>query len=146
MQSPEAAVPLDPYSSRYVEPVSPWAVSGVIFAATMMIVIGIWQAISGLTAIFGHVSYTVPANYSYNWSLNTWGWIYLLLGIVVTLAGFALFSGKTWAYMFAIFIAAFSAFTNFFYIPYYPFWSILVIALDVFIIWSLAKVASAVES
>jgi hypothetical protein len=134
---------MDPYQPRYQEPVSPWAISGVVFAATMMMIVGIWQAISGLVAIFGHVWYTVPANYSFNWSLNTWGWFYLFLGIIVALAGLALFSGKTWAALFAIFIASFSAITNFFYIPYYPFWSIIVIALDVFIIWSIAKVAAA---
>jgi hypothetical protein len=142
MQSAQGAEPVDPYQSPYSEPVSPWAVSGVIFAGTMMIIIGIWQAISGLVAIFGHVWYSPPPNYSFNWSLNTWGWFYLFLGIIVTLAGAGLFSGKTWAYLLAIFIASFSAITNFFYIPYYPFWSILIIALDVFIIWSLAKVAS----
>jgi hypothetical protein len=142
MQSAQGAEPVDPYQSSYSEPVSPWAVSGVIFAATMMIIIGIWQAISGLVAIFGNVWYSVPPNYSFNWSLNTWGWFYLFLGIIVTLAGAGLFSGRTWAYLLAIFIASFSAITNFFYIPYYPFWSILIIALDVFIIWSLAKVAS----
>jgi hypothetical protein len=143
MQSAQGAEPLDPYQSSYSQPVSPWAVSGVIFAATMMIVIGIWQAISGLVAIFGHVGYSVPANYSLNWSLNTWGWFYLIIGILVFLSGLALFSGRTWAALVAIFLASFSAITNFFYIPYYPFWSIVVIALDVFIIWSLAKVASA---
>jgi hypothetical protein len=144
MQSAQGAEPVDPYQSSYSEPVSPWAVSGVIFAATMMILIGIWQAIAGLTAIFGTVRfYQVPQGYSYNWSINTWGWIYLFLGILVFLAGLGLFSGRTWAALVAIFIASFSAITNFFYIPYYPFWSILIIALDVFIIWSLAKVATA---
>src|SRR3954467_8414676 len=114
MQSAQGIDPMDPYQPRFQEPVSPWAVSGVVFAATMMMIIGIWQAISGLVAIFGNVGYSVPPNYSLNWSLTTWGWFYLILGIIVALAGFALFSGKTWAALFAIFIASLSAISNFF--------------------------------
>jgi hypothetical protein len=127
------------------EPVSPWAISGVVFAATMMIMIGIFQAISGLIAIIDDdVTFVVvPSNYTFDYSISTWGWIHFLLGILVFLAGLALFSGRTWAAVIAILIAMLSAITNFFWIPYYPFWSILIIALDVFVIWSLAKVASA---
>ena len=127
------------------EPVSPWAVSGVIFAATMMIMIGIFQGISGLIAIIeDEVSfYHVESGYTFNYSITTWGWIHLILGILVFLAGLALFTGRTWAAVIAIFIAMLSAIANFFWIPYYPFWSILIIALDVFVIWSLAKVAAA---
>jgi hypothetical protein len=123
------------------EPVSPWAISGVIFAATMMILVGIFGAINGLVAIIDDNFYRVPPNYTFDTDVTTWGWIHLIVGILVFLAGLALFSGKTWAAVVAILIAMLSAVTNFFWIPYYPFWSILMIALDVFIIWSLAKVA-----
>jgi hypothetical protein len=127
------------------QPVSPWAISGVIFAATMMILVGIFGAINGLVAILddNFSEYSIPANYTFDTDVTTWGWIHLIVGILVFLAGLALFSGKTWAAVVAIFIAMLSAVTNFFWIPYYPFWSILMIALDVFVIWSLAKVASA---
>jgi hypothetical protein len=130
------------------QPVSPWAISGVIFAATMMVMIGIFQAISGLVAIIDDevTFYVVPTGYTFDYSVTTWGWIHLIMGILVFLAGISLFSGNTWAAVVAIFIAMLSAITNFFWIPYYPFWSILVIALDVFVIWSLAKVASATGS
>jgi hypothetical protein len=131
--------------SMVSEPVSPWAISGVVFAATMMIMVGIFQAISGLIAIIDDdVTFVVvPSNYTFDYSISTWGWIHLFLGILVFLAGLALFSGRTWAAVVAIFIAMLSAISNFFWIPYYPFWSILIIALDVFVIWSLAKVAAA---
>jgi hypothetical protein len=127
------------------EPVSPWAISGVVFAATMMIMVGIFQAINGLIAIIeDDITFFNPVTgYTFDYSVTTWGWIHLLLGILVFLAGLALFSGRTWAAVIAILIAMLSAISNFFWIPYYPFWSILIIALDVFVIWSLAKVASA---
>ena len=57
---------------------------------------------------------------------------------LVAIAGFAVLSGHLWARIFAIIIALGSAITNFFYIPYYPFWSILMIAIDVVIIWGLS--------
>jgi hypothetical protein len=127
------------------EPISPWAISGVVFAATMMIMVGIFQAINGLIAIIDDdvTFFELPQNYTFDYSVSTWGWIHLFLGILVFLAGLALFSGRTWAAVIAIIIAMLSAISNFFWIPYYPFWSILIIALDVFVIWSLAKVASA---
>jgi uncharacterized membrane protein (DUF106 family) len=53
--------------------------------------------------------------------------------------GFGLFSGSTWAGLTAIMLASLSAIVNFFFIPYYPFWSILVIALDIWVIWALTR-------
>jgi hypothetical protein len=124
------------------EPVSPWAISGVIFAATMMVMIGIFGALNGLVAILDDNFFTPVQNYTYDMDATTWGWIHLIVGILVFLAGIALFSGRTWAAVVAIFLAMLSAITNFFWIPYYPFWSLLMISLDVFVIWSLAKVAA----
>jgi hypothetical protein len=56
----------------------------------------------------------------------------------VALAGFFLLSGATWARVVGIIVAVLSAITNFLFVPYYPFWSLLIIALDVFVIWALA--------
>jgi hypothetical protein len=61
-----------------------------------------------------------------------------VVGVIVALAGWGLLSGQTWARVVGITVAAISATTNFLFIPYYPFWSILIIALDVFVIWALA--------
>ena len=70
--------------------------------------------------------------------MTGWGWIHLILGIVVALAGFYVLSGRLWARIIGITMALFSAIANFFFIPYYPVWSVLIIALDVFVIWALA--------
>ena len=67
------------------------------------------------------------------------GWIHLLLGIIIVITGFGLFSRQTWAGVTAIFLAMLSAVANFFFIPYYPFWSILIIALDIWVIWALTR-------
>lgn len=63
----------------------------------------------------------------------------LLLGILLVATGFGLFGRAAWAGVTAIFFASLSAVANFFFIPYFPAWSILVIALDVWVIWSLTR-------
>lgn len=65
------------------------------------------------------------------------GWIHLTLGIVVLAAAICLFLGQTWARAVGIVLAILSGVANFLFIPYYPFWSIIIIVLDVFIIWAL---------
>jgi hypothetical protein len=131
------------HDSKNAQSVSPWATGGVIFAATMMITIGAWQIIAGLVAIFDDDFYVVPPNYTFDLDVKTWGWIFLILGIFIFLAALALFAGRTWAIIVAILIATLSAITNFLSIPYYPFWSLLIIAVDVFVIWSLCRVGVA---
>ena len=120
-------------------PVSGWAVGGITFAGTIMIMIGIFQALAGLVALFNDEFFVVAPNYTYDLDVTGWGWIHLIIGVLVALAGFALFAGRPWAAIVAITLAIFSAVSNFFFIPYYPFWSILVIALAVWVIWALTR-------
>ena len=118
---------------------SEWALTGVMFAAIMMILIGIFQFFEGLAAIVNDQFYVKAPHYTYDIDITGWGWIHLILGIVVVLAGIGLFTGKLWAGIVAIFLAFLSAFANFLFIPYYPFWSILMIAVAVWVIWSLTR-------
>ena len=118
---------------------SGWAIGGVTFASVIMILVGIFQAFAGLAAIIDDQFYVITQNYAFDLDTTAWGWIHLLLGIVVAFAGFALWGRKTWAAMVAIFLAMLSAIANFFFIPYYPFWSILMIALAVWVIWALTR-------
>jgi hypothetical protein len=120
------------------EDVSGWAVGFTVFAAVMMIMVGIWQALAGLIAIFENEFYVATRNYVFELDATTWGWIHLLLGVVVGLAGLGLLAGQTWARVVGITLAVLSAIANFLFIPYYPFWSMLIIAVDVFVIWALA--------
>ena len=118
---------------------SGWAIGGVTFASTIMILVGIFQAFAGLAAIIDDQFYVITQNYAFDLDTTAWGWIHLILGIVVALAGFALWQRKVWAATVAIFLAMLSAIANFFFIPYYPFWSILMIALAVWVIWALTR-------
>jgi hypothetical protein len=127
------------YDSRDVPRVSGWAVGGVSFAATMLLLIGVFQALDGLVAIFNDSFFVVTKNYTFDLDVTAWGWIHLILGILLIFAGWGIFTGKTWAGIAGITLAVLSAIANFFFIPYYPFWSILLIGLDVWVIWALTR-------
>ena len=117
---------------------SGWAGGLILFAGLMMIMVGIWQALQGLIAIFENEFYVATRNYLFQFDATTWGWIHLLIGVIVAFAGWGLLSGRTWARVVAITLAVLSAIANFLFIPYYPFWSLLIIAVDVFVIWAIA--------
>jgi len=110
----------------------------VAFAAIMMIILGVFGALEGLAAIVKSGFYHVPPNYYINLNAKGWGWIHLIIGIVIVLAGLSLFRGSTWARVVGIFLASVAAISNFLFIPFYPIWSLVIIAICVFVIWALA--------
>jgi hypothetical protein len=120
------------------KPPSGLAIGFTVFAGVMMIMAGGFQALAGLVAVFENEFYATTRNYILQFDVTTWGWIHLLLGLVVLFAGFAVLSGQTWARVIGIILASVSALANFAFIPYYPVWSLVIIALDVFVIWALA--------
>jgi hypothetical protein len=119
--------------------VSGWAIGGLAFAATVMILIGTFQIIAGLVAIIDDEFYVVSRNYTFELDTSAWGWIHLLIGILLVGCGWALFARRTWAIVATVVLAALSALANFFFIPYYPFWAILLIALNIWVIWSVTR-------
>jgi hypothetical protein len=127
-----------PSASRAGEDTSGWAAGLILFAGLMMIMVGIWQALQGLIAIFENEFYVATRNYLFQFDATTWGWIHLVVGLLVAFAGWGLLSGRTWARVVAITLAVLSAIANFLWLPYYPFWSLLIIAVDIFVIWAIA--------
>jgi hypothetical protein len=123
---------------RSADRATSWAVGFVLFAALMMLMAGIFQALQGLVAIFENEFYVATRNYLFEFDATTWGWIHLIVGVIVAFAGWGLLSGRTWARVVAITVAVLSAIANFLFIPYYPFWSLLIITLDIFVIWAVA--------
>jgi hypothetical protein len=120
------------------KPMGGLATGMVLFAGIVMIVSGVFQALAGITAIFQGSFYAVTPKYVYELDVSTWGWIHLVLGVVVLLAGFGVMSGNLLARIVGIVLAVLSAFANFMFIPHYPIWSLLIIGLDVLVIWALA--------
>lgn len=108
-----------------------------LFAAIMLMLSGIWNFFEGLAAVIKGSYFIVLPNYAFNVSVTSWGWWHLIMGAVVFVAGAYLVMDRLWARVVGVVVAAISAITNFLYIPYYPVWSIAVIAIDVFVIWAL---------
>jgi len=120
------------------EPRSGWAVGFTLFASIIMIMAGGFQALAGLIAVTKDEFYVTTRDYILQFDTTSWGWIHLLFGLLVLFAGFAVLSGKTWGRVIGIILAVLSALANFAFIPYYPFWAIIIITLDVLVIWALA--------
>jgi hypothetical protein len=127
------------YPQRSAPQVSGWAVGGMTFAGCMLTLIGVFQVIAGLTAIFDDDFFVVTRNYTFDLDTTAWGWIHLILGILLLLVAFGLFARNAVAVGVAIGLVLLSAIANFFFIPYYPLWSIVVIALDVWVLWALTR-------
>jgi hypothetical protein len=110
-----------------------------VLAATLMILSGLWSFLEGLVAIFRTGSFfTTLPNYTFQFSVHSWGWVHLAIGVVLFAAGACVLLGQAWAKALGIVLAVCSGIANFIFLPYYPLWSIVVIAIDVFIIWALA--------
>jgi len=118
---------------------SGWAMAGVAFAATMMLMIGAFQAIAGFAAILDDEYFVLVRGYAFDLDITAWGWIHLILGLAMIVTGIGLFSRAVWAGVIAVFLVVLNAIDNFFFIPYAPFWSLLLIALDVWVIWALTR-------
>jgi hypothetical protein len=123
-----------------------WAVGGMVFAAILLVTVGIWQVFQGISAIAKDDVFVQTPNYTYEFNLTTWGWIHLIIGAVAVIAGFGLFTGAAWARAVGIAFAVLSAIAQFFSIPYYPLWALTIIAADVFVIWALATARSLGEA
>jgi uncharacterized membrane protein len=112
---------------------------GVMFAACLLTLVGAFELVAGLTAIIDDEFYVVVRDYAFDLDVTAWGWIHLVNGTVLLVFGVGLFARRRWAGAGAIALAMLSGLINFMAIPYYPVWSILVIALNVWVIWSLTR-------
>ena len=115
-----------------------WALGIAVFAGILMMAIGIFQIIAGFAALLNDEFYRITPHYVFKLDTTTWGWVHLLAGVAVAVAGYAIFAGKRWARGVGIAVAGLSATANFLTVPRYPVWSLLMVALDVAVIWALA--------
>jgi hypothetical protein len=127
------------YDRQPAERVSGWAIGGVTFAAVMLCLIGVFQMAAGIVAMVDDEFFVVAANYTFDLDTTVWGVIHLVTGLLLAATGFSLFGGREWAGIVAIVLASLSAVANFFFIPFYPFWAILLIVLNLWVIWSLTR-------
>lgn len=123
-------------------PVSPaeraWAEGIAIFAGAMLATMGVFQALQGLSAIADDDLYVRTPNYLFDVDLTAWGWVHLLIGVGAVVIGVCLLLGQTWALVAGICVAVISALANFAFLPFYPWWTLIVIAFDLAVIWALS--------
>lgn len=109
-----------------------------VVAAALLFVAGIVGIFAGISAIAGDDIYVATPDYIYEFNLTTWGWIHLIVGIIAIIVAGGLGVGSGWARVSAIIIASLSIITQFLWLPYNPWWAILIIVLDLIVIWAVA--------
>jgi hypothetical protein len=110
----------------------------VVFAGVILLTSGIFSIVQALVALIGPNTYFVLTDGElWIFDVAGWGWWNLIIGLLLALTGFALFAGQTWARIAAIVLAIISAVGQLLLIPAQPWWSLIVIALDVLIIYAL---------
>lgn len=125
------------YRSSYGEPVTGW-VGWIVFAAVFMVTIGALNAIQGLAALFRDEAYWVTLGGAVvAFDITTWGWIHLIFGILLVLVGVLLMQGSTFARVLGIALVALNLIAQFSWSTLYPFWALIVIAIDIAIIYAL---------
>lgn len=117
---------------------SSWTSGLVTFAGIMLVVAGVWHTLAGIAALFNDDLYISTPDYVYSLDLTGWGWGHLALGLLVMATGGAILSGRTWGRVVGMVLVVLSLIANFVFIPWYPVWSLVIIALDVAVIWALA--------
>ena len=110
----------------------------MVFGAIVLLMVGMFQILEALAALAKDDIYVNTADYLYQFNITTWGWIHLIMGVIAVLAAAGILADKDWAKGLGILIAVLSAASNFLFLPYYPLWTLIVIALNVAVIWALA--------
>ncbi|WP_425586212.1 DUF7144 family membrane protein [Streptomyces sannanensis] len=108
-----------------------------VFAAAMMIVGGAMAIFEGISGIRKDQLFIATRHYVFEFSLAGWGWVHLILGIVLLLAGCVVLSGALWARFFGVSVAGLGVIANFLSVPYYPLWALTLVAVNILIVWAL---------
>lgn len=114
-----------------------WASGLTVFAAVMLMIGGVLAIFRGVMGINKDAVFVTTPSYVFQFDLTGWGWLHLSLGIVAVLASFGLLQNSVWARIVGVGIAAFILVANFLSLPYFPVWSVVMIAITGFIIWAL---------
>jgi hypothetical protein len=104
----------------------------------VLVVVGVNQVLLGISALLHDGVYVQAPDYAYRMDLTAWGWVHLVFGLLLVLTGISVVRGLAWARGVGIGLVALNLIANFAFIPYYPVWSLLIVALDVAVIWGLA--------
>ncbi|WP_404953654.1 hypothetical protein [Streptomyces sp. 147326] len=108
-----------------------------LLAGVLMIFGGAMAFLEGIAAVASDDLFVVTRHYVFEFSLTGWGWIHLILGIALVVAGCAVLAGALWGRYFGIMVAGLGAIANFLWIPYYPWWALVLVVVNLFVVWAL---------
>jgi hypothetical protein len=114
-----------------------WAAGGTAFAGALMTVSGVFTIIEGISAIAKDDVYAHLGSYTFKFDLTAWGWIHLVLGVLLLIVGIGVLRGAEWGRVAGIVLACLSIVFHFMWLPYQPLWSLIAIAVAVFVVWAL---------
>ncbi|WP_406010167.1 hypothetical protein OG440_31745 [Streptomyces sp. NBC_00637] len=117
-----------------------WAEGLMVFAAVTLLLTGVLDIFRGVMGIAEDDVFLSTRNYVFAFDLTSWGWIHLALGAVAVIVGLGLFQSAMWARVAGVAIAGLIVIANFLSLPYYPVWSVVMIAFSGFVIWALCVV------
>ncbi|MFD7610128.1 hypothetical protein [Streptomyces sp. NPDC059828] len=109
-----------------------------LFAGTMLMLSGPLSILMGAAGIAQGTVFSA-SRYIYRFDLTAWGWIHLVVGVALIIAGLGILTNKSWGRGAGVATAGISLITQFMFVPYYPAWSILVMALDLLIMFALTR-------
>ncbi|QLH23027.1 hypothetical protein [Streptomyces sp. Rer75] len=122
-------------------------VSGrLVFGAVMMLFGGLMTLAQGIAAVRTDRVFVTTPSYIFSYSLGGWGWIHMILGVVLVVAGLATFTGAMWARTAGVVIAGLALIANFLWLPYTPLWATVLLLVDAFIIWALCTGGQGMEA
>ncbi|MFC4504704.1 MULTISPECIES: DUF7144 family membrane protein [Streptomyces] len=114
-----------------------WAEGLTVFAAVTLMIAGVLDIFRGIMGIAEDDIFVSTRDYVFQFDLTGWGWVHLALGVVAVIVSLGLFQSVMWARVAGVAIAGLIIIANFLSLPYYPVWSVVMIAFSGFIIWAL---------
>lgn len=117
--------------------INPWAAGGIMFAGVLLMVDGVLGAIKGIAGIASNDVYARINDYVFKFNVTAWGWIHVVLGILLAVVGWGILKGSGWARGVGVGLAALNMIANFMWLPYQPIWAVVSLAIDTFVIWAL---------
>ena len=111
----------------------------VVGVGVLLIVLGVWNVIDGLTALFAGGFVVADAERVVALQVAAWGWVLLALGVVEVVTGIALFIGARWARVVAVLVAGFNGIVQLAFLAAYPVGAVLIMVLAAVVIWTVVR-------
>lgn len=108
------------------------------FAAVLLLITSLMEILQGLAAINDPEFFAAGADYAFDFDVAAWGWVHVVLGVISVFVAVGIMRRQSWAQVLGMIIAGLAMLTNFAWLPHYPLWAIVIIAINAFVIWALS--------